>query len=229
MMRTAQNRIFGANVPAITSFWRLLLLLIIGVPMRSPASIGAPPDFDRYAIILERSPFGLPTVAHSPSSPPPSSPVAPAVAAAWRLCALTDSSSGLRIGLIDLSEQPPRSYLAKVGDTVSDVTLCAADYQGEWVELRDATGTWRLSLAASGIPPASEPTPVARLEPPDHARGTDYAQFVLQRRQVVAALSRHGSEPETHQQPVWISEEPSTPPDSFAAPSGTDDLPPASE
>ena len=105
-------------------------------------------EFARYAIILEREPFGAPVAA--PVAPPASSLVAPpdSFIKTLRMCAITESEGGLRVGLVDLKSAPPKSYFLYIGDVEDGVELVEADYAKERARLRKGSEEYWISMSA---------------------------------------------------------------------------------
>lgn len=98
------------------------------------APSGASPDFDRYATIIARQPFGTtPTSEPAPATAPVVNvPPAAPMLRTLRMCAVTRSGGPggeLCVGLVDAAGN--RSYYLAVGETDNDVTVIAADYDAE--------------------------------------------------------------------------------------------------
>ncbi len=87
-------------------------------------------DFSRYAVILERRPFGE---APDPEPEPPPRPTGPSYADELRLVAMTKRQGDIRVGLVDGNVSPARSYFLFVGDEEDGLRVVAADYDAETV------------------------------------------------------------------------------------------------
>jgi hypothetical protein len=87
-------------------------------------------DFGRYDVILSRKPFGVPP----PPPPPPADqavappPGPPAFVKNLRLCALTETKYGLKVGFLDITKKPPKSYYLRVGQNEDGIEVADADY-----------------------------------------------------------------------------------------------------
>ncbi len=101
------------------------------------AAAAVPPDFMRYEVILDRRPFGAAAVVEAP--PPdvvvPDVPP-PEFLANLRMCAITDRGGRVRVGFVDSSVRPPRTYFLFVGDEENGFSLVQADYETESAVVR---------------------------------------------------------------------------------------------
>ncbi len=121
----------------------------------------ASPDFQRYTIILDRRPFGAaPEVVEDDRDNQPPSPPPPGVALNLKMCAITERGGRVRVGFMDNSTTPPRTYFLFVGDVDNGFMLVSADYEAERAVLKkdgfeipiSMSGT--SGLAASGSKPS---------------------------------------------------------------------------
>jgi len=128
--------------------------------------------WERYEVILRREPFGR---------APPASPPGPEDAAAeeeapalappprdLRLCAITDTDLGLRVGVVSLKGKPPKTYFLRPGESEDDLELIEADFELGTALLRRNGRQFELQLGDGGSssPPrgpaaAGGPRPVA--------------------------------------------------------------------
>lgn len=126
-------------------------------------------DFSRYQIIIDRKPFGEPRAAVQSDPSNPNARLLPngLPANSWitelRLCAITESGSGLRVGIENT--KTVKSYLFSIGDTLDEITLVDADFTEECALLRKGTEEFWLSIRgdanAQGESAASGGTAVA--------------------------------------------------------------------
>ena len=118
--------------------------------------------FGRYAVILERKPFGMPPAA-------PAMPVPPAIpqdsfTTYVRLTALMQEDGGaLRVGFVD-KKQKDKVYMLGVGESADDYQVLDADLSEELAKIRKGTEEQWLSMKTPGVagPPkraATESTP----------------------------------------------------------------------
>lgn len=130
--------------PRVAGLCAVLIAVLCG------ESAAAADGFERYQVILTRQPFGAASEEQAVTAPAPAPP--PWVASRqFTLCALMESSMGLRVGLLDHRVTPPRDYYLAVGQIVDDVELLDADYEAEAARVRvggddawlhmDGTGT----------------------------------------------------------------------------------------
>lgn len=98
----------------------------------------------RYAIIVERRPFGaeaLPVV----EPPPPPVPPEQSIVNQFRLSAVVRDDAGvLRVGLVELKSN--RNYILGIGESVSEVEVISADYAAEKARLRRGPEEYWVSM-----------------------------------------------------------------------------------
>lgn len=104
------------------------------------SALAARTDLGRYAVILERMPFGEPppAVAAPPPAPvaQPRAPAADSFIKALRMCAITENDAGTRVGLVDIKSKPQKTYFLYVGEQEDGLLLVEADYATERAKLR---------------------------------------------------------------------------------------------
>lgn len=108
------------------------------------------PDLGPYAIILQRQPFGAPAPAPVAPKPNPMEPGADAFIKTLRMCAITETPAGTRVGLVDLKTSPPKTYFLYVGDSEEGLELVDADYTGEKALLRKGAEEYWITMAGVG-------------------------------------------------------------------------------
>lgn len=132
-------------------------------------------DFARYAQILERRPFSSPA-AEDGAAPALTVATPPAFVQNLRMVAITESPAGVRVGFVNIREQPPKPYYLYVGDSEDGMLLAEADYDKERALLRkDGEQFWMTmgagtSGATNAIAPKPAPIAVALAEPPGKAQ-----------------------------------------------------------
>ncbi len=106
---------------------RVMLFVALLVP-RYSAVAGHSPDFSRYAVILERRPFGEPPPEPSSTNGIVTQPLEPFKAFKdLRLVLVTKTPSfGVRVGLVDLASK--KQYFLPVGGAEDGLTVVDADY-----------------------------------------------------------------------------------------------------
>jgi len=89
------------------------------------AGVAGADSFDRYAVIIQRQPFGEP-----PAAPPPPTPTGEAWAKHLRLHSFYDIGDGWRVGILDNRDKS--NHILAIGDKTPDgIELIAAGYASE--------------------------------------------------------------------------------------------------
>lgn len=116
---------------------KLLFSISVAEMLLLPPPAGATTaDFSRYSVILNRRPFGDTTpadVAHSITLPETSTP---SFIDSLRMVALTCSREDIRVGFIDSSKTPPKTYFLYVGELQDGIEVVSANYEEEWAKVR---------------------------------------------------------------------------------------------
>lgn len=144
--------------------------------------VSAKPTFERYQVILDRKPFGEVVVQEKEEKPVPAA-ARPSFAKTLKVCAITQSELGIRVGLVDIQEKPPESFFLWVGESYAGIELVDADYeaagallrqgsQQEWIYMDEKQGPTR---AAASAPSSSASA----------ARRRTYAERLRQRREAM--------------------------------------------
>jgi hypothetical protein len=141
--------------------YRVVYSLLLGVGFVLSAS-GA--EFSRYSLILERRPFA-PVVEVDPVTETVVTVVAPpAFVKDLRVCAITESPAGIRVGFVNIKQKPPQPYYLYVGDSEDGIALVDADYDREGALLRKGSEQYWLYMrgdttVGGGAPPVSRAAP----------------------------------------------------------------------
>jgi hypothetical protein len=116
-------------------------------------------DFARYEVILQRKPFGEPPpepVQPVATTPVQAGPVEPPFVRSLRMCAVTESAAGVRVGLVDIHGNPPKTYFLWLGDEQDGIKLVDADYEmGAALLEKDGVQHWIYMDGKTGEPPSS--------------------------------------------------------------------------
>jgi len=106
-------------------------------------------DFERYEVILQRRPFGF---VPPDEAPRPAQPVAtgPSFADRLQMVAITERGGRIRVGFVDNSVKPPRTYFLHVGDSGGDYTVVAADFEAETARIRRDGQEAQLAIRRGG-------------------------------------------------------------------------------
>ena len=110
--------------------------------------------YDRYDVILKRKPFGaLPErpVESAVAAPPevlvdPENPPRGAFIESLRICALTETDFGLRVGIVDIKSKPQAVYFLYPGESENGLMVMEADFPGERALLRKGEEAYWLGM-----------------------------------------------------------------------------------
>lgn len=129
----------------------------------------APRNFAPYQVILDRMPFGrAPAVSEVaiPGVPVPVADPAQSFARALRLVALTETDTGLRVGLVDIEKKPPKSYFLYIGQAEDGIEIVDAEYEGERAKLRKGSEELWISMGSGATVAGGGPTTLTSLPGP---------------------------------------------------------------
>lgn len=137
----------------------IALFLLVAFAIESTAQ-----GFDRYQVILNRKPFGVP----APPAPVQQAPVNPAVvpsfARNFRLSMIIREDNGeLKVGIVNLADNSGMSLL--VGDIENGIELVSADYDAEEAVLRRGAETALIKLSGAEAASIPNSTPSAPSRP----------------------------------------------------------------
>lgn len=139
------------------------LLLLVRPGCAETTAEATAPSFDRYAVILDRKPFGdeaaaaAEAAARAAASP---AAVAESFAKNLKLCAITRNhfNGKVQVGIQDLATK--KSYFLYEGDSEDGILLVTADYKGEKALLRKGSEeVWMDMNAAPTVVVARPPAP----------------------------------------------------------------------
>ncbi len=135
---------------------RNLLSIVVGCLLAAVIPIEAAlGDFSRYEVILARRPFGEAPAELDADIAASVQPVGPSFADRLQMCAITAVGDSLRVGFIDSSSKPPKSYYLFVGESEDGITVVSADYEAETALLRKGAEERQLAMGggstASGV------------------------------------------------------------------------------
>ncbi len=130
-------------------------------------------DFSRYSLILDRRPFAAADLVDESASQVVTLEAPPAFVRDLRMCAITESPAGIRVGFVNISAKPPQPYYLYVGDSEDGIELIEADYERECALLRKGGEQYWLPMGGDslggGAPPAAgapSPPPTRGSSPP---------------------------------------------------------------
>ena len=139
------------------------------------------PDFSKYQVILDRKPFG---VAPPPEETAPVITAENSFAKTIRMCALLEDDNGIRIGLIDQSNN--KNFFLSIGQTEEGVELVSASYEDEEAVIRRGAEMAVIKLQSGEIQALTPAEQQARLNAPQ-GRRPSYAERRQMRQQQRAA------------------------------------------
>jgi hypothetical protein len=123
-------------------------------------------DFSRYSPILERRPFGAVSEAELESKNNVVTVVKPpAFVKDLRMCAITDSPAGLKVGFVNIRKKPPYPYYLYIGDSEDGIELVDANYENESALLRKGGEQFWMYMGATpaaGSPSTAKSTAAAK-------------------------------------------------------------------
>lgn len=142
---------------------RLSILLVL-VTLAGPAAQARVEEFSRYEVILSRRPFGEPPPEVAATVDPKPVQTGPSFADSLKLVALTYSQGDVRVGFIETSMQPPKTYFLFVGESQDGIEVVSASYDDEQVVLRKDGDERTLGMTTGGcvVQAARAATPVDR-------------------------------------------------------------------
>ncbi len=99
--------------------------------------VAASAEISRYNLILERRPFASITSAADEAAKNVVTVVEPpAFVKDLRMCAITESPAGMKVGFVNIRIKPPQPYYLYIGDAEDGIELVDADYEKEGALLR---------------------------------------------------------------------------------------------
>ncbi len=131
------------------------------VVLGTGAAMAAGADFSRYQSILDRRPFGAGEKAEAGEPARVTMPAqAPSFVKGLRMCAITESDIGTRVGFVEIGGKTPKSYYLYVGDVEDGIQLVDADYEREGALLRKGDEQYWIYMREN------QPTAVSEAMPP---------------------------------------------------------------
>lgn len=115
--------------------------------------------FSRYELILERRPFAAVIAADAEKDGVVTVIAPPAFVKDLKMCAISESPAGIRVGFVNVRIKPPQPYYLYVGDSEDGIELVDADYEKEGALLRKGGEQFWMYM---GSAPAVETAPVMR-------------------------------------------------------------------
>ncbi len=115
-------------------------------------------DFSRYAPILERRPFASLVTNADIVEPVVTLVAPPAFVKDLRMCAITESPAGVRVGFVNIKARPPQPYYLYVGDSEDGIELVDADYIREGALIRKDSEQYWLYMRGEAAVESSRPT-----------------------------------------------------------------------
>ena len=155
---------------------------------------GSADDFARYSVILERKPFGEPPAPPRRLAPPPRPQ--DKFTKYLRMCAITDTELGIRVGFVDIKAKPPRSYFLYMGEEEDGIKVVSVDYEREEaILMKDGeqaplylNGQSAMSISSTAPAAPAAPAPSAVTPRPTHTptKAMSYSERFRLRREALA-------------------------------------------
>jgi len=162
-------------------------ILAAGLWLLAAAALDAAQAWERYEVILRREPFGR----APPPTPPPSDEAEEEQESALapppndlRLCVITDTDLGLRVGVVSLKGKPPKTYFLRPGESDDDLELLEADFETGTALLRRDGQQFELQLEDGGNAAPSQGRAPAPARPPASTPSSLKARLEARRRQI---------------------------------------------
>ncbi len=173
------------------------LMMCVLVAVAAAGAYGDVAGFERYAVILQRKPFGAVLAAPpsgsrapEPETPQtdPENPPRGAFVETLRMCAMTETDFGLRVGIVDIKSKPEVSYFLYEGESENGVELVRADFANERALLKKDGEEYYLNMNAGAAPPARVITPISEQNVVGSTapRRVSYAERLRRRREAEA-------------------------------------------
>ena len=121
--------------------WRMWSLVGVGLTV---LSVGAAADFERYAVIVNRKPFGEELQPPAPAAAVVVPPGESVVNKVKMTAVVRDEAGTLRVGIVDLKSN--RNYLLGIGDSLEGMEVVEADYEKERARLRRGVEDYWVSM-----------------------------------------------------------------------------------
>ena len=155
--------------------------------------------YERYDVILKRKPFGvlpdrpLVSTAEAPAAPiiDPENPPRGAFIESLRICALTETDFGLRVGIVDIKSKPEAVYFLYPGESDGGITVVEADFPGERALLRKGEEAYWLGMndvpgAGGTLVTTKSATAEKAVFAPSKPQRMSYAEKLNRRRELEA-------------------------------------------
>lgn len=165
---------------------------VIGIVLVCASSVFAQANMDpsRYDVVIQNNPFGVPPEPPKPATPPGPPPEDPFKNIKY--VGMNRSTAGIRVGLLDITVNPPKSIYLRIGDTEEGITLLDADYDLESARIRkQGKEKWISYSGYFDTKPGSSPVSVAASSSGAQAGGTSagrpksYIDRIRERQQAV--------------------------------------------
>lgn len=166
------------------------LFIVLCAVVSAAASANVERDFSRYRVILERRPFGA-VEEPEPVEVAPTPVAPPAFIQNLRLCAITEDTRGIKVGIVDAKQKPPRSYYLSIGEKEEGIELVEADYEEEAALVRSGGQEYWLYMGEQPVISSTASAPLGLASRPAQAdnqpvKRESYAERLRKRREAMA-------------------------------------------
>ena len=202
----------------------LTAIIIVSVVLAVTSAWALVADFSRYDVILDRRPFGEAPVADTTTGANTTATAGPSFADTLRIVAFTCSQDDIRVGFVDSSKTPPKTYFLFVGEAQDGIEVVSANYEEEQAVLRkdgeertlriggggaQEANTARVTTVAAGVEaastasggkPGSRPAAAERTRPPRRLSAGRQLRMEEEQRRAETIPDLHGQVLERHLQ-----------------------------
>jgi hypothetical protein len=201
----------------------LTTIIIVSVLLAVTSALALVADFSRYDVILNRRPFGEAPVADATAGENIAATAGPSFADTLRIVAFTCSQDDIRVGFVDSSKTPPKTYFLFVGENQDGIEVVSANYEEEQAVLRKdgeertlriggggrEANTARVTAVAAGVEAVSttsggksgsRPAAAERTKPPRRLSAGRQLRMEEEQRRAETIPDLHGQVLERHLQ-----------------------------
>ncbi|MFT5241491.1 MAG: hypothetical protein ACI9OU_002480 [Candidatus Promineifilaceae bacterium] len=193
----------------------IAVCVVFGAALCVTDAVATRGSYDRYQPIVDREPFGALPVTPVATGPvvvvPPEpqfdadNPPKGAFIETLRICAMTETDFGLRVGIVDIKTKPQTVYFLYPGEAENGIKVVEADYANERALLRKNDETYWLGMndvGANTAPRVATKTPAnAGAKKSSVTKRMSYSDRLSRRRELESARM------EALRKPVEISGE----------------------
>jgi len=138
------------------------LIIEFCLVLSAQSLVAASAEISRYNLILERRPFApISSAADEAAKNIITVVEPPAFVKDLRMCAITESPAGVKVGFVNIVIKPPQPYYLYIGDADDGIELVDADYEKAGALLRKGGEQYWMYMGGGS---ASETPPTKKVE-----------------------------------------------------------------